>query len=495
MGPQAVGLLNSYAKYAESSVYRPHRVTALESLMAEGTLGMVYHEASAGLSVDSAASATQMASGKWALAEAIGIDRSGQKVVTIFDRAKQLGKGTGLVSDTRLTHATPAAFAAHRPHRSQENEIALDLLDAGVDVMLSGGLRHFIPREAGDPNAAVHAKLKKLTGNAMPLEPKRKDSRNLLEEAKAKGYALAFTRKELLETEASRLLGLFRSSALPYRIDAARIDPEQRIPTLPDMAKKALHLLSNSPKGFVLLVEAGMIDWAAHENDAGALLHEMKGLDRTAKVIHEFVKQRNDTLLIVTADHETGGFSFSYTRHDVPKPTPFPGPHFPDSLFKPNFNFGDRRILDRLYGQKASYTEIFSQFDELMADKSQVKDGAAVLMKLVNENTQFPITRDEAERVLAVEPNQYRVSGHSELDRETYPAVDDFEAFYVYAGSMRESNLARAVATAQNAVWSTGTHTSTPVPLIAIGPSRVIERFGRLMHTTEWAEQVFDILE
>ena len=116
-------------------------------------------------------------------------------------------------------------------------------------------------------------------------------------------------------------------------------------------------------------------------------------------------------------------------------------------------------------------------------------------MALVNANTEFPITLEEAKQVLSVEPNQYRVPGHSELDQETFPKVDDFEAFYVHRDAIRRSNLARVMGPYQNVVWSTGTHTNTPVPLIALGQGDIEKRFSRLMHTTEWATTVMKILE
>lgn len=137
MGFQQVALLNAYAKYAPNSIYRARgRRTALEAMTEAGVAGFIYHEAADVLVTDSAASATQFSSGKWSGSEMLGVDRNGNPTVTILEKAEQLGKSTGLVSDTRVTHATPAAFAAHQPHRSMENEIAVDMLNNDVDVML-----------------------------------------------------------------------------------------------------------------------------------------------------------------------------------------------------------------------------------------------------------------------------------------------------------------------------------------------------------------------
>ncbi len=138
MGPQQVGLLETYAKHAPNSVYKGES-TALYKLAQEGVIGSSLTNPEDAIVVDSACSATMLATGIPTASEVIGIDSQGNHVETILEKAKSKGKATGLVSDTRMTHATPAAFAAHQPHRSLENSIAADMLETGVDVMMSGG--------------------------------------------------------------------------------------------------------------------------------------------------------------------------------------------------------------------------------------------------------------------------------------------------------------------------------------------------------------------
>ena len=155
MGPQQVGLLLTYARQAPHSVVKDS-TTALDRMLKEGgVLGISLTHAANSLVTDSAASGTQLATGKPSGVEMIGSDADGNRTTTILEIAKKQGKSTGLVSDVRITHATPAAFAAHQPHRSLENEIALDMLKTGPDVMLAGGLRHWIPKEANDKNSEV----------------------------------------------------------------------------------------------------------------------------------------------------------------------------------------------------------------------------------------------------------------------------------------------------------------------------------------------------
>ena len=494
MGPEAVGLLNAYAKYAETSIYKPERQTALEQAMADGTLGLVYHDAAENLVTDSAASATQIASGKRALLEAVGIDERGEPVQTVLDKAQTLGKSVGLVSDTRVTHATPAAFAAHVPSRGQENDIAVQLIDKKIDVLLSGGLRHFLPATMDKLPPERLQQLRNRFGDAVATASTRTDERNLTAEATASGYRTVYSKDELKQAKhADRLLGLFALSSMPYRIDTVQ-RPDRAMPTLTEMTESALTILARNRNGFFLMVESGIIDWTEHDNDAGSLLHEMIRFDETLRLLHSFVSSRDDTLLIVTADHDTGGFGFSYSKQDIPTPIPFPGNRYPQSRYAPSANFGSRNVLDKLYAQKMSYASMFRRLDETTEGMSD-SEKAAALRKLVEENTEFPITQEEALRVLETEPNAYRASGHKNLDRTRFPRVDDFKPFYIYGDDVRRALLARMCAGRQNTVWSTGTHTATPVPLIVLGPQNITRQFRGLLHTTQWAGTAKDVLE
>ena len=149
MGPQQVGLLQEYATNAPNSIYKDNP-TGLSKFMDSGVMGLSQHNPAYNIVVDSASSASQLSTGVPSPSEAVGLDAKGNPAETVLELAKKSGKATGLISDTRLTHATPAAFAAHRAHRSQENRIAEDMLATDVDVMLSGGLRHWIPKSAND---------------------------------------------------------------------------------------------------------------------------------------------------------------------------------------------------------------------------------------------------------------------------------------------------------------------------------------------------------
>lgn len=482
MGPQQVGLLLSYARQAPHSVVS-NRLTAFDRLLERGRLGLSLTHSADTLVTDSAASATQLATGHLSGSEMIGLDRNGNPLPNIVDRAKRLGKVTGLVSDTRITHATPAAFAAHQTHRSLENEIAEDLLNSEPDVMLSAGLNNWIPRQTNDKDSPVRQRLVALTGRGDELVSQRHDDKNLLEDASNQGYALVFNIRQLQRAE-GKTLGLFAGAAMQNAIAETRSkrDVDRIEPTLAEMSVKALELLDKNERGFFLMIEAGQIDWAGHRNDTGLLLHEMLRIDETLHRVLDWAEQRDDTLIIVTADHETGGFGFSYSGANIPEPRYLPGSFFgANVLFQPGFNFGNPEILDRLYAQKLSYAEIFKRFDALPRNRQT----AAALTELVNRNTEFPISKAQAERILATEDNPWYREGHKTLGSKTVPRMEVNGEFFVYQRDNRENLLARAVAASQQAVWSTGTHTSTPVYVLVQGPERSLKPFTKILHHTD----------
>ncbi|ELV8654439.1 alkaline phosphatase [Vibrio vulnificus] len=482
MGPQQVGLLETYANNAPNSIYQG-KTTALYTLAQEGVIGSSLTHPEDAIVVDSACSATMLATGIMTGSEVIGIDSQGNSVETVLEKAKRMGKATGIISDTRMTHATPAAFAAHQPHRSLENEIAADMLATDVDVLLSGGLRHWIPKSAND-KGETYQQLQALTQGDVALKSKRKDDRNLLTEAQQAGYSLAFNKTMLEQAQGTKLLGLFANSAMYDGITYSQTkgDAERKEPTLAEMTSKALDILAKDKDGFFLMVEGGQIDWAGHSNDAGSMLHEMIKFDEAINTVYQWAKDRDDTLIIVTADHETGSFGFSYSGYNLPKPEKRPGKAFENRDYAPNFNFGAFDILDGLYNQKTSYYGMLSTFEKL--DKNQ--QTAAKLAEIINKNSDFSITAGQAENILKNKPNPYRLANHSYLAEETVPAINDFDAFFPY--NDRTNLIAREQATKQNIVWGTGTHTHTPVNVFAWGPAETILPVSRILHHSELGE-------
>ncbi|RXJ72999.1 alkaline phosphatase [Veronia nyctiphanis] len=496
MGPQQVGLLEEYVRRAPQSELE--RQTALSKLANEGRLGLSLnapHGPHGKLVVDSACSATQLATGVAAGSEMIGLDYQGNVVETILEKAKKAGKATGLVSDTRITHATPAAFASHQPHRSFEANIAAELIESGnVDVMLSGGARVFLPSDIKKDSADQQVMADLGAPKSVYKKSKRKDDRNLVVEAKSQhGYALAFDKTQLNAASSDKLLGLFANSGMDDGIaySACKRDDSCTQPSLREMTLKALDVLSKDEDGFFLMIEGGQIDWAGHANDAGWMLHELLKFDEAVDAVYEWVKERNDTLVIVTADHETGSFGFSYSRKNTPTAKTLPGAGMKGNDYKPNFNFGDLAHLDRLYNQSGTFYDMLNAASpDWNFDEASAKDW----QEAINQFSDYKVTLDQAASVGEREENTYYQADHKYQSAKVVPQFDDFKEFYVYADEDHTAKIGRALAADQNVVWGTGTHTAAPVPVYAFGPAGLTEQFSTMQHHVEVGQKMIKAL-
>jgi len=228
---------------------------------------------------DSAAAATAMATGhkvnNGVISQATPGD--GRPLETILERFASMGRSTGLVTTTEITHATPASFAAHTVSRGKNPEIAECYLNQTRPNVLFGG--------GGT-----------LKGDA----------------ASAAGYTVVTDRAglERLDTESvTHVAGLFGEGHMPYEYDhvAKKHLEYDRLPHLSEMSRVALRILSRNPKGFFLMIEGGKIDHAGHGNDLERNLYETIEFARAAEVVMEHVGELRDTLVVVTSDHETGG--------------------------------------------------------------------------------------------------------------------------------------------------------------------------------------------
>lgn len=219
---------------------------------------------------DSAASATALATGFKTRNGMVGMASDREYLFTVLEDAEHLGKATGVVTTTRVTHATPASFFAHVIDRGKEEIIAGQLLESGVDVALGGGNTYF-----------------------EDLNP---------EEA---GYTIVYDADSLDLVDSGMVLGLFSEGYMNY--ESAR--PGSGQPSLTDMTNKALDILSEDEDGFFLMIEGGRIDHASHANDFDNAVTETLVFDEAVLVALEYASNRDDTLVIVTSDHETGGIS------------------------------------------------------------------------------------------------------------------------------------------------------------------------------------------
>lgn len=241
---------------------------------------MVQTHSADSMVTDSAAASTTWGIGERVNNGAIGFTPDRRMPEPILHQAKRAGKATGLVTTATLSHATPAGWACNVPTgRGDEVNIARQMMERGYDVLMGGGRRFFT-----DETIAL--------GN---------------------DYTKVFTRDELLAVPASqpgRLVGSFNRGQMSYELDRTGDEPH-----IAEMTRVALDRLSRHPDGFVLQIEGGRIDHAAHINDAGALVHEQIAFDRALGVALDFAASRDDTLVITTTDHGNANPGLTeYTR-------------------------------------------------------------------------------------------------------------------------------------------------------------------------------------
>lgn len=245
--------------------------------------GFALTHSASGAVTDSAAAGTALACGIKTKNGSVGVVPNGADHVTLLEGLRrQLGYRTGLVVTKHVTDATPAAFVAEVPSRKSEEQIAGQLLAERVDVVFGGGRGWFQPKAAGG---------------------RRTDGKDLLAEARAAGAAVATDLAGFTALQRAPALGLFAEGNLDS-LNASE-------PALAAMTQKALDLLGVGETPFFLMVEGSQIDLAGHKNDVGYLLRETLGFDLAVQAACAFAAARQDTLVVVTADHETGGMVFT----------------------------------------------------------------------------------------------------------------------------------------------------------------------------------------
>lgn len=224
---------------------------------------------------DSAAGGTAISTGKKTTNGTIGLDAYGNKITTILEYAERNEKATGLVSTSAITHATPASFIAHQPSRNMYEEIAADFMNTDIDVFIGGGADFF---------------------------NKRVDGRNLVSELNEKGYRIAYNMDEIKPVTSGKLAVL---TAIGHNAGY-----RDRGDMLTEATTKSIEVLSNADsKGFFLMVEGSQIDWGGHQNNASYVTGEVLDMDKAIGEAMKFAIEDRRTLIIVTADHETGGMT------------------------------------------------------------------------------------------------------------------------------------------------------------------------------------------
>jgi alkaline phosphatase len=225
---------------------------------------------------DSAASGTAISTGVKVKNGVICLSEDREKLETVLELAERIGKSTGLVATSSITHATPASFAAHVSNRGMEYEIAVQESQSGADVLFGGGLRFFTENTVLDSN--------------------------LIQGMIENGYEFISQQSqlEILDIEnIEKIIGLFADEALS--------PANKRDLSLAMMTQKAVNVLDNNENGFFLMVEGSQIDWRCHEGNADGLLYEMQDFTEAVNWALKYQKSNKEVLILVLADHETGG--------------------------------------------------------------------------------------------------------------------------------------------------------------------------------------------
>ena len=380
-------------------------------------LSSTYPAPVSGYVTDSAAAATALASGVKSYNGAIGVDVDKKPVQSVLEWAKLQSKQTGIVVTSQINHATPAAYLAHNESRRNYNAIADSYIDDGIkaDIYLGGGWKYFI-----------------------------REDRNLVKAFEKSGFHYVDKYSELSSLPKNKpVLGLFANVGLPWAID----DTEKHRLSL--MTKAAVHHLADSKSnenGFFLLIEASQIDWAGHGNDITSAMAEMDDLAKTLEYLEHFVEHHPDTLVVLTADHSTGGFTVAANGIYEWKP---------ESL----------RLMTHSvdYIAKAlEKTDVTAESTKALFNFSLTEEELALLHAVRNSKAHV------------IDKNMYREKGASDMRVALLKEV---------------KNL---MDKRSNSGWTSGGHTAIDVPVYAFGKQS--ELFNGQQDNTDIANKLFKLM-
>ena len=286
MGPEILSMAAVYSNKALGSTLN------IATLSATGRMGLVTTYSANRLVTDSAAGATALATGTKTNNGMVGVSPEGQTLLNLLEMASARGKAVGVITTTAVTDATPAAFLAHIQARARETDIALQIVEGNATVVMGGGKAFFRAADGG----------------------KRTDGRDLTEEARRWDFDLAFDKEGMAAAQGARLLGLFADEDLPF--EGSRVAYET--PSLAEMFRKALGMLTGDPEGFVLVVEGGRIDHAEHENNLPDAVGDLLQFDAAVREAMRYQESDSTLTIVVTADHDTGGPVLTSTEAGYP---------------------------------------------------------------------------------------------------------------------------------------------------------------------------------
>lgn len=385
-----------------------------------------------GYITDSAAAATALATGVKTYNGAISVDVNKMPVKTVLEWAKKNGKKTGVIVTSQVNHATPASYLSHNVTRHNYSQIADSYIDNGIkaDLILGGGWKYFI----------------------------RKD-RNLVTEFKEAGFHYIDKYEGLTSLPKEKpVLGLFADSGLPWALD----DTNKH--RLAAMTKAAVHHLEGE-NGYFMLIEASQIDWAGHNNDITSAMAEMDDLAKTLEYLEHYVEHHPDTLVVVTADHSTGGFSIG-NKTGLEKSHYSWQPDILRTMTISPYAFAIKFANEKLSKEQTEKILNFSlSINEMMA----LSDAKGEAQKNIEEYQNLS---------LKLQKDKIKLNNYSAILVEIKNIID-IRTNTGWGGFSHEGQ-------------SSATHTAIDVPVFAFGPQSKI--FSGFQDNTDIAKKIFTLL-
>ena len=431
-----------FGRYS-SEILRGEPFAVTSELMRRGEMGLMSTNSASAYMTDSAAAASAMSTGFKVNNGAISITPDGAAPSTLMEVARRQGRKTGLITTSTIYDASPAAFSVHARSRRDYESIVSQYLALGPDVLLGGGADYFKP-DGVDGG-------------------KRKDKQDLITAFRERGYAVARQSADLDKVRGPRLLGLFAEQEMDYEIDR----DAAKQPSLAQMTAAALKVLSAPPakggprgapadKGFVLFIENENTDSAGHDNDVATLMRDLWAFDDAVKVALAFRKRHPDTLVIVTGDHETGGFSPTSALREK-------GPASPA-----NQVIVTAATLRVIEGFRMSFQELSDRMEQKAKEGADREAVMAHLAELIKEHLPGMQMDDEVRTLIR--------------DKQL-PGLN-----FHHAPPTPAAALGLMVARQTGFYWGTASHTSEPATVSAIGPGAAL--FRGYQDNTDFAKKL-----
>jgi len=380
-------------------------------------LSSTYPARASGVITDSAAGATALSTGKKTYNGAIAVDINKQPLETVLERAKAKGKRIGVVVTSQINHATPAAYLSHNESRQNYNDIADSYIDAGIkaDLLFGGGWKYFI-----------------------------RQKRNLVNEFKQKGFHYIDNYQQLNSIPSNTpVLGLFANEGLPWALD----DSERN--RLSMLTKVATQHLEND-NGYFLLIEASQTDWGGHKNDIAAIMGEMADLAYTMEYFESYIQKHPNTLVILTADHNTGGLSIGANGI---------------------YEWRPELLLELNMSPEAAAKKL--------ASSEITKENFIKLLNFTPSSAELEIL--SMAKVGAIKSNEKHATSESKNEGNR-AAVD--KALY--------KSLKQIIDVRTNTGWTTGAHTGIDVPIYVMGMNS--DDFSGHLDNTDIGAKIFQLL-